>query len=250
MKIAVAGGTGVVGRHVVEAARTAGHEVLVLARSAGVDVQTGEGLAAALVGVQAVVDTTNPGTIDEAVATEFFVSSSATLQRVGAEAGVEHLVVLSIVGIDGLDSGYYAAKSAHENAARSGSVPVTVARATQFHEFPAQMIGWTRQGQTAWVPDLRVRTISARAVGQMLVEVAEAPPAGRSVDVGGPDEADLVALAELFVKRFQLGIEVVPLDAGLPPGALLPTENARLTGPTFDQWLETEDAARMVGTDQ
>ena len=35
MRIAVAGGTGVVGRHTVEAARAAGHEVVVLSRAQG-----------------------------------------------------------------------------------------------------------------------------------------------------------------------------------------------------------------------
>ena len=42
MRIAVAGGTGVVGRHVVTAVRAAGHEPVVLARLTGVDVTTGE----------------------------------------------------------------------------------------------------------------------------------------------------------------------------------------------------------------
>lgn len=50
MRIAVAGGTGVVGRHVVAAVAAAGHEPVVLARSHGVDVTTGQGLDAALAG--------------------------------------------------------------------------------------------------------------------------------------------------------------------------------------------------------
>ena len=50
MRIAVAGGTGVVGKFVVEAAEAAGHDVVSLSRRTGVDVRTGEGLQARCVG--------------------------------------------------------------------------------------------------------------------------------------------------------------------------------------------------------
>jgi uncharacterized protein YbjT (DUF2867 family) len=110
MRIAVAGGTGIVGRYVVQAATDTGHEVVVLARSHGVDTRTGDGLAQALDGVEIVIDVTNAGTIEQEPATEFFTASTANLQRVGAEQGVRHLVLLSIVGIDRVPVGYYAAK--------------------------------------------------------------------------------------------------------------------------------------------
>ena len=50
VRIAVAGGTGLAGRHTVAALRQAGHDAVVLARSVGVDLASGDGLAAALVG--------------------------------------------------------------------------------------------------------------------------------------------------------------------------------------------------------
>jgi hypothetical protein len=64
---------------------------------------------------------------------------SGALQRTGARQGVEHIVTLSIVGIDKTSFGYCAAKHEHEHErdAASGPVPGTVMRATQFHEFPA-----------------------------------------------------------------------------------------------------------------
>jgi uncharacterized protein YbjT (DUF2867 family) len=246
MRIAVAGGTGLVGSHVVNAAQIAGHEVVVLARSTGVDTRTGDGLAEALTGVHVIIDVTNPGTVEEEPATGFFVESSATLQRLGENAGIEHLVVLSIVGIDRIEGGYYAAKLAQERAARSGGVPTTIARATQFHEFAAQMIGWNRQGSTAGIPDLRVQTVAARTVGRFLVEVAEAKPVERATDLAGPDVDDLVALARRFAERFSLGVEIVPAEPGLPPGALLPNDGARIDGPTFEEWLESDDSSAMA----
>jgi nucleoside-diphosphate-sugar epimerase len=45
-KIAVAGATGRLGRHVVDVLSAAGHEAVPVSRSAGVDVITGDGLAA------------------------------------------------------------------------------------------------------------------------------------------------------------------------------------------------------------
>jgi len=71
MRIAVAGGTGTVGHHVVEHAQQAGHDVVVLSRSRGVDVLSGAVLADALKGADVVVDVTHPDTIEKAQATEF-----------------------------------------------------------------------------------------------------------------------------------------------------------------------------------
>ena len=56
-RIAVAGATGRVGRHVVDVLNEGGHDVVAISRSNGVDVITGEGLAAALEGVEVVIDT-------------------------------------------------------------------------------------------------------------------------------------------------------------------------------------------------
>jgi len=242
VRIAVAGGTGVVGRYVVEAASAAGHDTVVLARSEGVDTFSGDGLAQALDGVEAVIDATNAGTIEETAATEFFTTSTANLQRVGAEQGTRHLVVLSIVGIDRVPTGYYAAKLAHEQATRAGPVPATILRATQFHEFAAQMIAWNRDDTVARIPNLHIQPVAARAVGQVLAEVAAGPPQGRAPDLGGPEEADLVALARRLSDHLGLGIDVQALEPKIPTGALIPGGDARIEGPTFELWLTSDDA--------
>ena len=52
-KIAVAGATGRVGHHVTDVLAGRGHDVVPMSRSQGVDVITGDGLAAALTGVEA-----------------------------------------------------------------------------------------------------------------------------------------------------------------------------------------------------
>jgi uncharacterized protein YbjT (DUF2867 family) len=248
MRIAVAGGTGTVGRHVAEQARERGHEVVVLSRSHGVDVRSGQGLAEALEGTDVVIDTAHPDTIEQGPAAEFFTEVAGVLQRACAGQGVGHIVTLSIVGIDKTSFGYYAAKREHERAAASGPVPSTIMRATQFHELPAQLIATTRDGSHAGVLDLQpVQTVAARTVGGVLVELAEAPPGGRAADLGGPQRGSLVELAREFVARRGEAIDIDPVRVdGIPAGALLPADGARIQGPSFEQWLASSDAAAIT----
>ncbi len=100
-----------VGRHAVEAARAAGHDVVVLTRSAGADVITGDGLVDALRGTDAVIDVTNTTTLSAAKAVDFFETATRNLLQAEEAAGVGHHVALSIVGIDGIDASYYAGKA-------------------------------------------------------------------------------------------------------------------------------------------
>jgi uncharacterized protein YbjT (DUF2867 family) len=79
MRILVVGGTGMIGARLVERLRHRGHEAAAAARSTGVNILTGEGLAAALEGVEAVVDTSNAGYFDAVGMQHFFEASGATL---------------------------------------------------------------------------------------------------------------------------------------------------------------------------
>ena len=141
-KIAVAGATGRVGRHLVDVLRTGGHDVVAMSRSTGVDVITGDGLATALVGVETVVDVATGPSPDQQAATEFFTTAARNLHQVGERAGVQRMVVVSIIGIDRFSGGYNAAKVAHEKAMLSGPIPARVLRAAQFHEFVEQLVAW------------------------------------------------------------------------------------------------------------
>ena len=148
-KIAVTGATGRLGRPLVEILEGQGHEVVPIARSKGVDVITGEGLAEALDGVDAIVDAATGPSPDEQEATEFFTTSARNLQAAG-EAGVERAVLVSIIGIDKFTTGYNAAKLAQEQAWLAGPIPTRIVRAAQFHEFVEQLLDWGRQGDVAY----------------------------------------------------------------------------------------------------
>ena len=248
MRIGVAGGSGLVGRYVVDAAQRQGYQVVVLSRSNGIDVRSGHALESALDGVAAIVDVTNPGSGDRDRPTAFFADVAGRLQTVGADCRVGHIVTLSIVGIERApENRYYAAKLRQEQIALAGPVPATILRATQFHEFAAQMLRRASRDTAAHVPNMRVQSVAARTAASVLVELVGGPPLGNAPDLGGPEEADLVALARKFVEHFGLRIPVVAAaaDPTVPYGATLPGGGARLEGPTFDEWLETEDAARL-----
>jgi len=249
MRIAVAGGTGVVGRYAVEAARAAGHEVVVLSRSAGADVITGVGLADALEGVDAVVDTTNTTTLSAAKAVSFFETATRNLLAAEEAAGIGHHVALSIVGIDGIDSSYYAGKLAQERAVAAGSVPFTIARAAQFHEFAGQLLAGM-SGPVALMPKLLMRPVAAREVGEHLVRIASGAAAGRARDLVGPRDEVLVDLARRQlafdgVRRRVWGVRLPgAYGKGLASGSLRGGADALRGEITFDAWLGSEDHVR------
>ena len=101
MRIAVAGATGRVGRHVVDILATRGHDVVPMSRATGVDVITGDGLAEALAGAECIVDLATGPSPDEQQATEFFTAAARNLQAAGRDAGVRRMIVVSIIGIGG-----------------------------------------------------------------------------------------------------------------------------------------------------
>ncbi|MEV4737016.1 MULTISPECIES: SDR family oxidoreductase [unclassified Microbacterium] len=247
MRIAVAGGTGVVGRHVVAAAERAGHDVVVLARSRGTDLLTGQGLAGALVGADAVIDAANSATTLSATkATAFFETATRTLLTAESEAGVGHHVVLSIVGIDDIDASYYAGKLAQERMVAAGAVPFTIARAGQFHEFARQLLSGMG-GPVALLPKILMRPVAAREVGEHLVRVAEGGAAGRAADLVGPRDEVLadVARRQLAFDGVRRPVVEVRLPGvygrGLASGSLRGGADAVRGRITFDEWLRSED---------
>jgi uncharacterized protein YbjT (DUF2867 family) len=256
-KIAVAGATGRVGGHVVDVLEAAGHDVVRISRSSGVDVITREGLAEALVGVETVIDAATQPSSDEEAATEFFTASARNLQELGAQAGVQRIVVVSIIGIDGFTGGFLAAKRAHEQALLSGPVPVRILRAAQFHEFVPELVDWGRQADVSYMPEMRTQLVAARTVAEALVALVNGSTGAGSAQIpqiAGPREESLVEVARLLVARRgdSVRIEGVsdPADhdsALYENGALLPGPGATLAGPTFEEWL---DATSDVGSGQ
>src|SRR3984957_19734770 len=171
MRIAVAGAPGRLGRPVAEVLTERGHQVAAISRTTGVDIITGCGLAAALDGTEVIVDAATSPSPQERAATEFFVTAADNLQQAGVRAGVKRAVVVSIINIDQFSGGYGAAKIAHEDAWRSGPIPVQIIRAAQVHEFGARLAQEHLRGDAGKVLEARTRIVSARAVAEAISAV-------------------------------------------------------------------------------
>jgi len=241
-KIAVTGATGRLGSPLVDILEGQGHEVVPIARSKGVDVITGEGLAEALDGVDAIVDAATGPSPDEEEATKFFTTATRNLHEVGSEAGVKRIVLVSIIGIDKFKAGYNSAKLAQEQAALAGPIPTRILRATQFQE---QLLDWGRNGDVAYVAAMQTQVIAARTVAEELARlVVDSEPTGPTLEIAGPRPERLVDLARLVVAHNGESLEVVETNEFFPEGdlydsgAALPGPDAKLAGPTFEEWLK------------
>lgn len=245
MRIAVAGATGTVGRHVVAVAAERGHEVVPLSRAAGVDLTTGAGLPQRLAGVDAVVDVANTQAQSRRRAEAFF--GAVTRGLLGAEraAGVGHHVALSIIGVDDVPSGYYAGKRLQERLLRESDQPWSLLRAGQFHEFAEQALGFVRVGPLSLVPVMRSQPVAAREVGRALVSLVEQGPSGRVPDLAGPEVLSVPDMAREVSRVRGLGRRVVPVrlpgaaGRGMRDGTLTAEgdPSATLGSTTFAQWL-------------
>ena len=139
---------------------------------------TGDGLAAALAGVECVIDAVAGPSPEQQAATAFFTTAARNLHQACLRAGVRRMIVVSIIGTDRFTARDGPAKIAHERAMLAGPVPVRVLRAAQFHELVAQLVDWGTRGEVAYVPRMRTQLVAARAVAEVPAHLATAPGPG------------------------------------------------------------------------
>ena len=244
MRIVVAGGTGTVGRFVVDAVRARGHDAVVLTRSSGIDLTDGGGLVAALDGADVVVDVTSTASPSAAASVAFFTGVTRNLLAAEREAGVGHHLALSIVGAAGVAKGYYAGKKAQEGLVTAAGTGWSLLRATQFHEFVRRVLATTAVGPVAVVPTMASQPVAAAEVGDVLAEIALGAPSGLVPDLGGPRVENVADMARRYLAANGQRRRVlqVPLPGAwgraMRDGSLLPGTAARHGRQTFDAWLE------------
>jgi uncharacterized protein YbjT (DUF2867 family) len=243
MRIAIAGGTGRIGRLTITALDRAGHQTVPLSRAAGVDAYAGHGLDDALRDADAVIDATNTQSQDEAEIVDFFGTVTRNLLAAGQKAGVRHHVLLSIVGVDrNKRVPHYAGKREQERLVEGGPVPWSIVQATQFHDFAAMVAGWAERDGSAPIAPLLVQPIAPADVAAVLAEVATAPPLGARLEIAGPETQDLVDMARRTYAARGQDVRLVPTWRGnfgtdMAGEALLPGAGARRGATTFDDWL-------------
>ena len=236
-RVLVTGGTGTLGRVVVERLRGTGAEVRVLSRSTGGDLVTGRGLAPAMSDVDTVIHcATTQGSRDLA----------ATGNLIAAAAGNVHLVYISIVGVDRIPLGYYRTKLAVESLVAGSGRPFTILRTTQFHDLLVKLFG-VQKGPFILVPKgFRFQPIDTGVVADRLVELAQGQPRGRVADMGGPHVHTAVELAEMYLRAKTSRRR--PLSIPLPGRtAMAFREGHNLTpanrsGPGFKDFLDLHQA--------
>jgi uncharacterized protein YbjT (DUF2867 family) len=227
---------------VVEAARSAGHDVVVIARSAGVDLMTGAGLDDALRGVQVVIDVANVTTMSRKKAVGFFGAMTERLLAAEQRAGVGHHVALSIIGIDRVDYGYYEGKRRQEELVTAGPVPWTILRAAQFHEFAGQMLD-RLPGPVTPMPRMLSQPVAATEVAEELVRLAAGEPRGFAPEIAGPERLYVTDMARDVIRARHQRRVILPLripgavGKAMREGGLLPTGEATVGRIRFADWL-------------
>ncbi|NIK75369.1 uncharacterized protein YbjT (DUF2867 family) [Paenibacillus castaneae] len=245
MRIAVVGGTGMLGRRVVDELRSRGHEVRVLSRSAPeyqIDLTTGEGLVSALGGCDTVVDASNNAT---SKAADILVNGSRRLLAAEKTAGVGHHICVSIVGCERVPIGYYRFKAEQERVIEEGSVPWSIVQATQFHEFFAALLAQAARWRILPIPRMPLQTVAVDEVARTIVDIVESGPRDGRISITGPEIIDARELTRtwrsLNGRRALLFPVPLPgkLGRALRAGALT-MERPSIRGTTrFETWLKT-----------
>lgn len=242
MKVAVIGGTGLIGSQVVKILNEDGHDAVPHSLSTGVDLLTGEGLPQALEGADAVVNLTNSPTFDDA-SLDFFRMTMDNLLVAAEQAGVGHAVVLSIVGADqvpGLD--YYRAKVLQEDVLKAGPVPYSIVRATQFFEFMDAVLSWTADEETVRLPSTPVQPMAAADVARAVADVTVDSPLRGTRDVAGADvfpldELGRITLAARGDKRTVVTDDSAGMFAAVPGDAIIAKTDVLIAPTRYRDWL-------------
>jgi uncharacterized protein YbjT (DUF2867 family) len=210
--ILVTGGTGTLGRHVVPLLREAGRDVRILSRRARADeggieyvvgdLDTGEGIEAAVRGTEIIVNLAGSNKGDEVKAEH--------LVRAAAPAGVRHLVHVSVVGADRVPVesrvdramfGYFASKFAAERVIMNSSVAWTILRPTQFHDLILTVARQMAKLPVIPVPaGVRFQPVDTAEVAERLAELAIGEPAGLVPDLAGPRIYDFADLLRSYLR--------------------------------------------------
>ena len=257
--VLVTGGTGTLGRLVVERLLAAGRRARVLSRGThereGIefvtgDLSTGEGAETAVAGIDIVIHCAGSAKGDE--------EKARNLVRAASAAGVRHLVYISVVGADRIPMagaadramfGYFGAKFAAERMIAESGIPWTTLRATQFFDLSLKTAEAMAKLPVIPVPSgFRFQPIDADEVAARLVELALGAPAGLVPALGGPRAYDMAELVRGYLQaagKRRLIIRVPMMGkaaAAIREGANLAPERA-VGRKSWEEFL----AARVAG---
>src|SRR4051794_17318239 len=242
MQFAVIGGTGLIGSRVVENLEAAGHQAVPYSPSTGVDLLTGRGVEEAVAGADVVINLTDSPAFDD-TSPAFFRSSMDNLLAASRKGGVQHIVILSIVGVDRVpELDYYRAKVLQEDILKAGPIPYSIVRATQFMEFMDAILSWTADGETVRLPRTPLQPIAAEDVSRIVAEVAAGTPLNGILNIAGPDVYPLDEIGRLTLTANGDGRSVVTDDsasmyAAVHGDVLTAGNDARIAPTHYTDWI-------------
>jgi uncharacterized protein YbjT (DUF2867 family) len=246
-EVLVTGATGTLGHRLVGEATEAGHKVRALSRKPHVgytgvhwaqgDLLSGEGIDAALDGIDTVIHCATQSTRGKDVV------SATNLISAARRAATTNIVYVSIVGIERISLPYYKTKLRVEDTITTSGLGHTIIRVTQFHELVEKMFSIQRFSPALLaIKGARFQPIDTRDVATHLVSLIDKGPAGRVDDIGGPavhrhDELGHMYLSARDSRRRVLALPIPGgIVAGLKSGAnLVPANPIGTIG--FDQYL-------------
>ncbi|WP_439032290.1 SDR family oxidoreductase [Gordonia terrae] len=255
MKVVIVGASGALGSRLAELLVARGDEVVRASRATGVDAHAGTGLAEAFAGADAVVDSLSLQTLKADEAIDFFGTTATNIAEAAAQAGVAHVIVVSIVNAAdpavNAKFGYYQGKAAQEAAYRKVLDPdvLTVFASVQWFELAEQMMGSMRFGPVAAVPRMRCAPAAVSDVADALADVVSAGPQGKgTVELAGPEAMDLVDVARALAAQTGSPRWVVGLPVGgraIRRGGLIPAAPDVVTTTTLGGWLAGREGTRV-----
>ena len=242
MKIAVIGGTGLIGSQVVKILNASGHAAVPHSPSTGLDLLSGSGLPEALKEADVVVNLTNSPTFDDA-SPAFFQQTMDNLLTAAKAAGVGHAVILSIVGADQVPGQvYYRAKVLQEDILKEGPVPYSIVRATQFFEFIDATLSETADEDTVRLPATLVQPMASADVAQAVADVSVSTPLQGIGNIAGPevfalDELGRITLAARGDHRTVVTDNSAGTFAAASGDALIAKNGAVIAKTAYREWL-------------
>jgi uncharacterized protein YbjT (DUF2867 family) len=242
MKIAVIGGTGLIGSQVVKILNASGHEAVPQSPSTGLDLLSGQGLAEALTDADVVVNLTNSPTFDD-TSPAFFQQTMDNLLAAAGAARVGHAVILSIVGADQVPGlVYYRAKVLQENILKAGPVPYSIVRATQFFEFMDWALSETADENTVRLPATLIQPIASADVAREVADISADTPLHDTREIAGPDvlalnELGRITLAARGDHRTVVTDNSAGMFAAASGDALIAQDDAVIAKTTYQEWL-------------
>jgi uncharacterized protein YbjT (DUF2867 family) len=272
LPILVTGGTGTLGRLVVDRLRSAGHDVRVLSRHVpqnvdgvdrprdgveyvSADLANGQGVSAAVAGTHVILHLAGSSKGDE-VKTQHLVDAAT-------RANVRHLIYISVVGadrvpmagpVDRMMFGYFGSKAASERIVAESGLPWTTLRATQFHDLTLLTARGMAKMPVIPVPSgFKFQPIDADEVAARLVELALGEPAGLVPEMGGPQVYDMSELVRSYLRASGTHRPIVPMrlpgraTRAFRNGANLNTERA-VGIRTWEQFLADRVTSQRDGT--